>query len=192
MVTNSSPPRVPPMRDEELDSSARAVVSEFPPGSVVNITRTLLWHPDVLSAYRTFGTKLRRGILPARDLELVILRIAWRCRAETEWGGHVHAALESGLSERDIARIPEGPDALGWSAFDSVLLAAVDELHDVSSLSDETWARLADVYDRRQMIEFVLVVGNYHMLSYVMNAFRIEREPGWPGFPPAYGAKGTA
>ena len=80
-------------------------------------------------------------------------------------------------------RITAGPDAPGWQSFDASLVRAVDELHDEGTLTDETWSALAERYDRRQMIEFVLVVGNYHMLSYVMNAFRIEPEPHWPGFP---------
>jgi alkylhydroperoxidase family enzyme len=171
-----------------MDERASALLEVAGPSANVNIFRVLLWHPDVLELYRPFGNRLLRGNLPARHVEMIILRIGWRCQAETEWGGHVRAAREKGLTEAEIERIADGPDADGWAPFDADLLRAVDELHDDSWLSDETWAALSAEYDRQQLIEFVLVVGNYHMLSYVMNAFRVELEPGWPGFPrPAAG-----
>src|SRR5579863_3229644 len=143
-------PRVPPLRDDEFDDDARAIAAQGGPGAQVNLFRTLLWHPEVLKLYQPFGAKLRRGILPARDLELIILRIAWKCHAETEWGGHVGAARESGLSTEEIDRVAHGP-VTGWPPSEAALLTAVDELHDSATISDATWAALSERYDRRQL-----------------------------------------
>jgi alkylhydroperoxidase family enzyme len=182
MVTSSGAPRIPPMETDEMDDHARELVERGRPGSGVRIFRTLLWHADIVEPYQAFGSKLRRGLLPTRHLEMIILRIAFKCGAPTEWAGHVLPARDCGLSDEEIARIAEGPDAPGWEPSDATVLRAVDELHDKSDITDATWADLAAGYDRRQLIEFVLVVGNYHMLSYAMNAFRIEPEPEWPKF----------
>lgn len=152
-------------------------------GKVVNMTRTLLWHPELAGPYQVFGMKLRRGILPDHDLELIVMRIAWLCRTETGWGGHVAPAKQSGISDDDLVRIIKGPDAEGLAPFDATLLRAIDELHGNSTITDETWGQLSTVYDRAQLIELVMVVGNYFMLGYMMNAFGIQPEPGWPGFP---------
>jgi alkylhydroperoxidase family enzyme len=179
-----STPRIPPRPVDELDDQTRAWVAQIRASSNVNILRTLLWHPDVAAPFYQFGSKLRQGRLPARHLELVILRIAWNCQSPTEWAGHVGPARASGLADQEIDRIADGPMAPGWDPFESTLLQAADELHDHARLSDATWTALAERYDRAQLVELVLVIGNYHLLSYVMNAFEIEPEPDWPvGFP---------
>ena len=177
-------PRIPPRRDEEFDERAWALLEQAGPNANVNIFRTLLWHPDVEEVYLPFGAKLLRGILPPRHVQLIIMRVAWRCQSEVEWGGHVQAARQSGLSDVEIERIVLDSYE-GWAPFEAALLRAVDELHDHNTVEDETWAALAAEYDRRQLVEFVLVVGNYHMLSYVMNTFRVQPELGWSGFPSA-------
>jgi alkylhydroperoxidase family enzyme len=64
------------------------------------------------------------------------------------------------------------------------VLRAVDELHDEGDISDATWDTLAQRFDRPQLIELVALIGNYHMLSFLLNALRIEPEPDdSPGFP---------
>jgi len=74
-----------------------------------------------------------------------------------------------GLSDEQIARVGEGPDAPGWSERDAALLRAADELHDDHRISDETWRVLADRYDVGQLVEILYVVGQYAMLSMVAN-----------------------
>ena len=49
---------------------------------------------------------------------------------------------------------------------------------------------LAEHYDDHQMIEVCMVVGQYHLVAFTLNALGVEREPGIDGFPvtPAVGA----
>ena len=76
-----------------------------------------------------------------------------------------------------------GPAAPGWDPFDAALLRAVDELHDDSHLTDETWAVLADRYDDKQLIELPMLVGQYHLVAFTMNTLRLEHEVGADRFP---------
>src|SRR5205823_3662505 len=115
------------------------------------------------------------------DRELLILRTGWRCRAEYEWGQHTLIGRGAGLSDDEIQRIKAGPDAPGWDPFDATLLRVVDELHDDGCISDATWAALAAHYDERQLIEAPMVVGHYHLVSFVLNSLGVQREPGVPG-----------
>ena len=101
-------PRVPPLPEPEWDdrtasSSGRAGV---PGGDAVNIFATLVRHPRLFRHWLPFGGALLTGSLPARDRELLILRTAWLCRSEYEWGQHVRLALGVGLSEEEIERVP--------------------------------------------------------------------------------------
>ena len=53
-------------------------------------------------------------------------------------------------------------------------LRAVDELYACCRVGDDTWAALAAMYDTSQLLEFLLLVGNYRTLSYVQNSVGIR------------------
>ncbi len=174
-------PRVAPLPLEELDAETR---ERFGSGPVLNIFRTLANHPKLLKRWLVFGGHvLARSTLSPRDRELLILRIGWLCRAEYEWGQHVLIARQSGLSEEEIRRIAEGPDAPGWSAFDRALLRAADELHGDAFISDPTWAALAAHYDTQQLMDLIFTVGQYNLVSMALNTLGVQPEPGAPRFP---------
>src|SRR5439155_2015404 len=117
------------------------------------------------------------------DRELLILRTAWHPQAAYEWGQHVAIAQNAGVTDDEIGRVPDGPDADGWDPFDAVLLRAADELHGDACLGDATWAALAERYDERQLIEVPMLVGHYHMVAFALNSLGVQREAGVPGLP---------
>ena len=78
---------------------------------------------------------------------------------------------------------PKVPDADGWSEADALLLRAADELHDDQTLSDATYAALAARYDVQQLLDLVFTVGQYHLVSMALNAFRAERDDDVTGVP---------
>jgi 4-carboxymuconolactone decarboxylase len=152
--------------------------------TVANIFLTLANHPSLMRRFMPFGGKLLfKGTLPGRERELVILRTAWLCRSDYEWGQHVRIGLAAGLTDAEIARIPAGADDGEWPEFDATLLRATDELATARRLSGETWDALRARYDDQQMIELTLLVGSYGMVAGMLNSIGVEREPGVVGFP---------
>ncbi len=150
----------------------------------LNIFATLARHPKLLRKMADFGGQLLYGgALPARDRELLILRTAFNCGSDYEWGQHVIIAEQAGLGRDEIDRVASALDAGGWNERDACLLGAADELHASSTLSDATWANLATHYDQAQLIEFCMLIGNYHMIAFTLNALGVQREPGVGGFP---------
>ena len=172
-------PRIPPLpvdgrdpRTEELLAAVRR-----PDGTELNIFTTLARHPKLFKRWSAFGgVLLYGGTLPARERELLILRAGYRCRAPYEWGQHVEIGLACGLTEEEIARVADGPDADGWSAADADLLRATDELHDDNRIGDATWAALAAQWDEQQLIEICMVVGQYHLVAFTLNSLGVEPE----------------
>jgi len=184
MADRPSTPRLAPLapgeRGPEVDELLRSAGG--PGGSALNIFATLVRHPGLCRRWLPFGGKLLAGKLPPRERELAILRTGWRCRAEYEWGQHVLIGRQVGLTEEEIRRIQDGPDAPGWDPFDAVVLRAADELHDDSCVTESTWRALAQRYDDRQLIELLMLVGQYHLVSFALNSLGVQREPGVPGF----------
>src|SRR5207253_7891830 len=121
-------------------------------GQVYNIFATLARHPQLQKRWLVFGGHvLSKSTLPVREREIAILRMGWLCRAEYEWGHHVAIGKQAGLSNDDINRIAEGPEAAGLDPSEATLLRAVDELHANTFIGDSTWKALADRYNTQQV-----------------------------------------
>jgi alkylhydroperoxidase family enzyme len=173
-------PRLEPLPQAVWDDETRALLGDRP----LNIFATLAHHPKLLKRWLVFGNHvLSKSTLAARDRELLVLRTGWNCRAPYEWGQHVAIARGVGLGDDEIARVAVGPDAAGWSEDDAALLRAADELHDAQTLSDATYAALAARYDAQGLLDIVFTVGQYHLVSMALNAFRVERDDGVSGVP---------
>ena len=175
-MTQRIPPTEPADRDERTEELLASM--RRPDGTDLNIFATLAHHPRLLKRWAAFGgTLLFRGQLPGRDRELLILRTAWLCKAEYEWGQHVLIGRAAGLTDAEIERIP-GPEISGdWGPLDQALLRAADELHEDIRISDETWAVLAGEYDYQKLIEVCMIVGQYHMVAFTLNSLGVELEP---------------
>jgi len=173
-------PRVKPLADDELPEAIR---EQFGKGPMLNIFRTLSHHPDLMKRWLVFGNHiLGKSTLPARERELVILRIGWLCQAGYEWGQHVQIGLDCGLTQEEIDRIPGGSQAEGWNDLDRALLDATDELHKDAFVSDSTWSRLGDL-DTQQRMDLVFTVGQYNLVSMALNTLGVQPEPGLVSLP---------
>ena len=174
-------PRVPPLDEAKIDPELRERLGA---GPLLNIFRTLAHHPKLMKRWLVFGNHvLGHSTLAAREREIVILRIGWLCRAGYEWGQHVRIARDSGVSEEEIARIPHGADAPGWSELDRALLRATDELHGDAFVSDATWQALSRHLDTKQLMDLVFTVGQYQLVSMALNSFGVQPEPGLARLP---------
>jgi 4-carboxymuconolactone decarboxylase len=117
-----------------------ATADREPRSRPLNILLVLAHNPHLLRPFLPWATALALGgSLDRRDCELLALRAAWNCRSDFEWGHHVEYAHAFGLSGAEIARVPAGADAPGWSPAQVALLRAADELHGATVVSPETW-----------------------------------------------------
>lgn len=168
-----------------------------PPGSVyaqrreerggaggIGALALMLRNPAACRAFMEFNRHLLyESSIDERLRELVVLRLAWVLRSEYEWGQHVPVARECGLSEQDIDRIIEGPDAAGWSAFDAAALRATDGLLADGHVDDASWATLAARLDDAAMLDLVFTVGGYATVAMVFNSAGLALDPDIVGFP---------
>jgi alkylhydroperoxidase family enzyme len=176
-------PRIPPLPPDERDERTAELLNGLMGGGDMNIFTTLARHPKLLKRWAAFGgTLLAGGDLPAREREILILRTGANCRSEYEWGQHVRIGKDAGLTDDEIRRVFDGADA-GWGDDDRALIVAADELHRDSRISDDTWAALRARYSDKQLIELLMVVGQYHLVSFTLNSLGVQREAGVEGFP---------
>ncbi len=120
------------------------------------------------------GRLMPGGRLPRRETELVILRVAHLSDCAYEFEHHTRLGRQAGVTEEDLARVVEGPDAEGWSEREATLLRAVDSLHDHRDLDDETWQALSAHLDERRILELLFLVGHYEMLATALITLRVR------------------
>ena len=87
------------------------------------------------------------------------------------------------ITDDEIRRITQGPDAPGWSPLESALLRAADELHADAFVSDATWSALKAHYTTEQLIDLVFTVGQYNLVSMALNTLGVQLDDGIAGFP---------
>jgi len=178
--------RLPPLPKEQWGDGARdALVAGFgdatadrflatgpdaPP--VPNVLGTLMHHPALAGPWLAFNRVLLFApSLTARQRELMVLRVAARTGSTYEWAQHARMASRSDITADEVDAIAAGTGE--WSALDADLLAATDQLLDDYRIDDATWARLAEHFDERQLVELVFVVGAYTCLAMAFNSFAI-------------------
>jgi AhpD family alkylhydroperoxidase len=140
-----------------------------------NLFLTLGRHRRLFRGWLHFAGRLMPGgVLPRRETELVILRVAHLASCRYEFDHHVRLGRRAGLGEADFDRVVQGLEAPGWSARERALLSAVDRMHADRDLDDRSWESLREHLDEREAIELCMLVGHYEMLATTIRTLRIQ------------------
>lgn len=182
------PQRIAPLCEEDMTPEAlqfsrelRAAFGIPENGTVPEVFRTMLVHPELFRAQTAIGVVLANSAIPPRERELAILRNAWICGAPYEWGEHVDIGKRFGLTSEEIERVTQGAKAPGWSDHDRAVLKGVEEFHADHMLSESTWAELARTWSDKQLMEFPVLIGVYIATALQQNSVRVRLADNNPG-----------
>ena len=169
-------PRIPPLQESEWNEKQRQLLSPYAEkGRLYNIYKTLGRIPAAFEAFIAWGSYvLRQASLPARERELVILRVGYLCKAGYEWAQHTRLGKQVGLTDAEINRIKNIMIAKEWGEQDQTLLLATDELHRDYFISNSTWAALREFLSDEQCMDLVYTVGHYTQVCMVLNTFGVQ------------------
>lgn len=183
------PQRISPLKPEEFDADATALVVGVRASLGINemaeipqVFGVMLRRPGLFRCQMEMGIELLgKGALPPRERELAILRVGWLCGAPYEWGEHVDIAKRYGVTTEEVERITQGSSAPGWSAHERAVIRAVEELIKDRMISDETWDALAQSWTEGQLMELPILVGQYFTIALQQNSLRIRLADDNPG-----------
>jgi 4-carboxymuconolactone decarboxylase len=189
-VSDVTGPRLRPLPTEQWsDEARRALRTAFSDQvadrflgadapHVPNALTTLMHHPALAGPFLTYNrVLLERPALGHRLRELMVLRVASRTQSRYEWEQHTRLAERFGVTREEIDAIADRADTDAWTPLESDVLTATDELIDGARIHDDTWARLAEQLDERQLVEVVFVVGTYTCLAMAFNSFGLQLDP---------------
>jgi len=173
-------PRLAPLPAGEWDERLIRVLENSPGGTdePMHIFATLgRADPELFRRWLGFGAALLSGRLPGRLRELVILRTADRFDGRYEWAHHIEIAEAEGVTAAEVVAVGGDLDAVEWAPLERAALQAVDETADDGAVSDATWDRLAAGLDEGELIELLMLIAHYLMLTTVLRSLRIQLEP---------------
>ncbi len=164
--------------DDEARDTALAPLSDaaWPPeiddlregfAGQLNVYRTMAHHPALLRAWAPLRQHIvRENALGPEQLEIVILRAAFRIGSDYEWNQHVYRARAIGIADARILALrgnPEGEDAL--------LVQAVDSLFAEQRLPPAMEAALAARHGRRAVFDLLATIGFYTTLGFILKTY---------------------
>jgi alkylhydroperoxidase family enzyme len=180
-----SSPRIQPITD--VSDEVVAILGggiNSPAGTSLNIFGTIAHHPRLLKRFMNYaGLFLNKGLLPAREREIVILRVGWNCQSVYEFGQHTIIGERVGLTMEEITAVTRDISEHNWNDRDTALLEMSDDLCADNCVSQQTWDKLRRDWKEDELIELVMVAGTYRLVSGFLNTMGVELDaqtPGWP------------
>jgi alkylhydroperoxidase family enzyme len=138
-------------------------------------------NPAVAVAVGNLGEHLRfHGVLPDDVRELVIIRYSAVQRLWYEWSHHQRPARLAGVTDEVIAAVTAG--ALPATLADSTraALEVVDAVVAHGTIPGSVQERVVDAHGTAGIVEVVALCGLYALLGFVVTAFDIPIEAGFP------------
>lgn len=165
--------RIPYPDPAAASAEAREILQLLPP---LNIFRMLAHAESLAIPYAGFGGALLTQLrLDPKLRELAVLEVALEAEAPYEWVQHVPIAEAAGVRAEQTAAIQRRETDSGQ--LDALERAVVDFTRQAVSqprVDDGIFASLAEHLDSRQIVELLLVIGNYLMLARVMTTLDLE------------------
>jgi 4-carboxymuconolactone decarboxylase len=166
--------RLPYADPEGLPDAAREALEAAPPLGVFRM---------MANAETAFRPWLRWGGVLLGDLaldpvlrELAILRVSRLTpHAEYEWVQHAPIARAVGASEEQVAALErDDAEADCFSDAERALLRFTTEVVQDARASDATFEAITKLLSARELIELMMVIGQYMMLARVMATTELD------------------
>jgi alkylhydroperoxidase family enzyme len=183
-MTEPSIPRIEML--DVADARERANTAGVP-GALAELTifRALLTEPKLARPLSDLLTALLfKGRLAPRVRELVIMRVGWCTASVYEWTQHWRVATELGVPADDLLGVRDWATHAAFDQRERAALAAVDDVVDHGSISEDRWAELTAAFPRDELLELTAVVATWHCTSMLLRSLDIPLEDGVEAWPP--------
>jgi 4-carboxymuconolactone decarboxylase len=183
--------RLPPLDRAALDDRGAAVWDTVAgtrgpemvdgDGHLIGPFNAFAHAPGVGARLAELGTELRRNTsIDRRLLEVAIITVGARWRAEFEWWAHARMAREQGVADEVVDAIGDGTTPPFARDDERVVHAAAAMMADVGRLDDATYDAAHRLLGDVGMVELTALCGYYSLISFLLNTFEVPLPPGQP------------
>jgi alkylhydroperoxidase family enzyme len=147
-------------------------------GEVLHLYQMLLHSPPITEGWLKMMTAVRlETSLPGSLRELVIIRIGYLNDAPYEAEQHRPVALREGCSEAQVDALRDWRRHL--DLFDEKqqgALALTDKMTRDVHADEATWQDVRSQWNERELVELVVTIASYNMVSRVIGTLQIRSE----------------
>lgn len=148
-------------------------------GAFVGPFNAWLYSPGIGDRVQLLGEAMRfHNSLPQNLLELAILMVGRKWRAQFEWWAHAFLARRAGISDDVIADIKDGIRPEGAKSEELVIYDFCRELLDQKRIPDEKYQQTKDLIGENGIVDLVCLMGYYTIVSMTLNVFDIPLPEG--------------
>jgi 4-carboxymuconolactone decarboxylase len=171
--------RLPYVDPDAASDKVREALEVVPP---LNVFRMMANAETAFRPWLAFGGALLSSLeLDPVVRELVILHVGKLSGAEYEWAQHVPIALAVGATQNQVDAVERGDlDSESLSAVERDVLGFTTEVVRDVRASDEALDAVREHLSPREVVELLLVIGNYMLVARVAETTGIEVDPGGP------------
>ena len=177
--------RLPYLDDARIDASparaatAKAIRARRNGAALLNLDRMLLHSAAFAQGWNVLlGTVRRELTLDSRLRDLAICAVARLTDAPYEWHQHVDEWRSTGAREDQVAVLEGAPSRWaehpGFSAEERAVLALTSEMTLEVNVSDDTFRRVASLFDEHLMVELVGTIAAYNMVARFLVALGVD------------------
>ncbi|MDX3799790.1 carboxymuconolactone decarboxylase family protein [Streptomyces sp. AK04-3B] len=175
--------RVPYLSREDADPEQKPLYDRLEAERKVptaNIFLALAGAPTQLDAFLTYANSLRAADLSPRLRELAILTVGYATRSAYEVAHHQSHGLKAGLTEEQLAAVPDFEASGLFDATEKAVMSLAKESTLQVDVCEQTWRAAADLLTDRQMVELSLSIAWYNSGVRIMGLLDIDLEDDYP------------
>lgn len=162
---------------ESAPDRVRQALDRLPP---LNVFRMLAHAETVFEPWlRMSGAMLSQLVLDEGLRELAILQVAKQTEAEYEWVQHVAIGTHAGVTSDQIRAVQEGriDSAECLDGSQRAVLALTQAVVAGPRVGDDLFAEARRHLNPREIVELLMVIGNYAALARVMTVLELDLDP---------------
>jgi 4-carboxymuconolactone decarboxylase len=180
--------RLPYLRRDDLTPGGQNVWDSLPDsrgmnlhneqGGLVGPFNAFVHAPAVGQHLTQLGATLRYGTsIERRLLEVAIITVGARWKAEFEWWAHAAMARRHGVADAVIDAIARGEDPPFEADDERAIYTAARQLTETGRLSDDVYGSVHELIGDTGAVELVCLCGYYTLISFLLNAFEVPLPP---------------
>ena len=181
--------RLPLLKREDLDAAGkRAYDRASTPGKTIVGLRgpagIHLYSSKTVAAYNTINHYLRHqaGFDP-KVREVAILTVAREMDSRFEWAAHEPEALKVGVPRDVVDVIKHRQSTQGLSETDAAIIEFGRQVLGDHKVTPAAFARIKALFEPHQLVDLVLLMGNYAGNAVLLAAFDMQVADGRPLLP---------
>jgi 4-carboxymuconolactone decarboxylase len=157
------------------DGDVAARIAARRGGTLRPLDTMLLHSPPVADGWNELLGAIRRDTTVPADLrEIVILRVAVLNDAPYEWDAHEQPGRRAGLTDQQLAAVRAREPGAPLSARQQLVVACTDAMTREVGLPQPLFDSLRAQLSDRQVLELVVTVAAYNMVSRLVVALEIS------------------